>query len=244
MVRVSPGSPSQWIATRSPRPAATWRSRQLYGDVELAARRTTSRTAGCVQSSTWSRVAVPVQPVGPAAPRTPAGRRPRLVGAAVTLAAAANSAEGGNCRAPLQQGSPALNLAPRASPRHGPALAAVVVRVTVVRILPLMALLERGLQQLVTVGSVTVRGAAHDPLAALLDSPTSHPPSARGPVSRGRRDAPPALRRPGGAVAAEVALRSAVASAALDRQPLRPDGGTRRVGHRPGGPGCAAVRAR
>src|SRR5690606_39431337 len=30
MVRVSPGSPSQWKATRSPSPAATWRSRQLY----------------------------------------------------------------------------------------------------------------------------------------------------------------------------------------------------------------------
>ena len=30
MVRVSPGSPSQWKATLSPRPASTWRSRQLY----------------------------------------------------------------------------------------------------------------------------------------------------------------------------------------------------------------------
>ena len=29
-VRVSPGSPSQWKATLSPRPASTWRSRQLY----------------------------------------------------------------------------------------------------------------------------------------------------------------------------------------------------------------------
>ena len=29
MVRVSPGSPSQWNATLSPRPASTWRSRQL-----------------------------------------------------------------------------------------------------------------------------------------------------------------------------------------------------------------------
>ena len=29
MARVSPGSPSQWMATLSPRPAATWRSRQL-----------------------------------------------------------------------------------------------------------------------------------------------------------------------------------------------------------------------
>src|SRR5829696_2888065 len=29
MSRLSPGSPSKWMATRSPRPAATWRSRQL-----------------------------------------------------------------------------------------------------------------------------------------------------------------------------------------------------------------------
>ena len=30
IVRVSPGSPSQWNATLSPPPASTWRSRQLY----------------------------------------------------------------------------------------------------------------------------------------------------------------------------------------------------------------------
>ena len=37
IVRVSPGSPSQWNATLSPRPASTWRSRQFSGDVERAA---------------------------------------------------------------------------------------------------------------------------------------------------------------------------------------------------------------
>src|SRR5437867_8562414 len=30
IVRVSPGSPSQWNATLPPPPASTWRSRQLY----------------------------------------------------------------------------------------------------------------------------------------------------------------------------------------------------------------------
>ena len=30
MVRVSPPSPSKWIATRSPLPASTWRSTQLW----------------------------------------------------------------------------------------------------------------------------------------------------------------------------------------------------------------------
>ena len=37
MVRVSPGSPSQWIATWSPRPASTCRSRQLYATLSCAA---------------------------------------------------------------------------------------------------------------------------------------------------------------------------------------------------------------
>ena len=35
MVRVSPGSPSQWKATRSPRPASTWRSTQLTATLSL-----------------------------------------------------------------------------------------------------------------------------------------------------------------------------------------------------------------
>ena len=35
MVRVSPGSPSQWKATLSPRPAATWRSRQFSETLSL-----------------------------------------------------------------------------------------------------------------------------------------------------------------------------------------------------------------
>ncbi|SHV60569.1 Uncharacterised protein [Mycobacteroides abscessus subsp. abscessus] len=35
MVRVSPGSPSQWMATRSPLPASTCRSTQLYATLSL-----------------------------------------------------------------------------------------------------------------------------------------------------------------------------------------------------------------
>src|SRR5512138_2609039 len=35
IVRVSPGSPSQCSATRSPRPASTWRSRQLYDTLSV-----------------------------------------------------------------------------------------------------------------------------------------------------------------------------------------------------------------
>src|SRR3954465_4313927 len=35
MSRVSPSSPRQWKATRSPLPASTWRSRQLYDTLIL-----------------------------------------------------------------------------------------------------------------------------------------------------------------------------------------------------------------
>ena len=35
MVRVSPGSPSQWKATRSPLPVSTWRSTQLTDTLSL-----------------------------------------------------------------------------------------------------------------------------------------------------------------------------------------------------------------
>ena len=35
MVRVSPGSPSQWKATRSPSPASTWRSTQLTATLSV-----------------------------------------------------------------------------------------------------------------------------------------------------------------------------------------------------------------
>ncbi len=51
MVRVSPGSPSQWKATRSPRPASTWRSTQL---TETLSRPPTNHEAkGRSHSTTW-----------------------------------------------------------------------------------------------------------------------------------------------------------------------------------------------
>src|SRR5215218_8253680 len=55
MSRSSPSSPRQWKATRSPRPASTWRSRQLY---ETLSRPPTNHLAngGFDQSSTWSHL--------------------------------------------------------------------------------------------------------------------------------------------------------------------------------------------
>ena len=54
MVRVSPGSPSQWKATVSPRPAATWRSRQLYETFRVPP--SNHRAKGSSHSSTVSQV--------------------------------------------------------------------------------------------------------------------------------------------------------------------------------------------
>ena len=73
-----------------------------------------------------------------------------------------------------------------------------------------------------------------DPLAPLLDLADVAPALRR---ARERVDAAlrhRALRRHGGPVAAEVSLRSAVASAALEGHRVRSGGGTRRHGHRPG----------
>ena len=52
MVRVSPGSPSQWIATLSPWPASTCRSTQLYAT--LSSPPTNHFANGGCQSSTSS----------------------------------------------------------------------------------------------------------------------------------------------------------------------------------------------
>ena len=53
MSRSSPSSPRQWNATRSPLPASTWRSTQLWATLSLPP---TNHFAfgGSDQSSTWS----------------------------------------------------------------------------------------------------------------------------------------------------------------------------------------------
>src|SRR5487761_1221898 len=53
MVRLSPGSPSQWKATRSPSPAATGRSRQLYETLSVPP--VNQRAKGSSHSSTLSQ---------------------------------------------------------------------------------------------------------------------------------------------------------------------------------------------
>jgi hypothetical protein len=59
MVRVSPGSPSQWKATRSPFPAATWRSRQF--SLTLSRPPTNHLAKGSSHSSTVSHGVVQVR---------------------------------------------------------------------------------------------------------------------------------------------------------------------------------------
>ena len=57
IVRVSPGSPSQWNATLSPRPASTWRSRQLSDTLSLPP--TNHLAKGSSHSRTVSKSLVP-----------------------------------------------------------------------------------------------------------------------------------------------------------------------------------------
>src|ERR1700682_2009846 len=94
-LRLSPtGSPSQWMATRSPFPASTWRSTQLYATLSLPPTNHFANGA-CDQSSTSvngvshdSRSACLAQNANQS---SPAAR----YNSVVALACAANSADGG-----------------------------------------------------------------------------------------------------------------------------------------------------
>ena len=98
MVRVSPGSPSKWMATRSPWPASTCRSTQLYGDVELAADEPLRERRVVPVERLRSKAVRPGQRraglLGPEAPR--GRRRPRSysVGRAVGLRGELGAAAG------------------------------------------------------------------------------------------------------------------------------------------------------
>ena len=66
-----PGSPSQWMATRSPLPASTCRSTQLYATLSLPP--TNHFANGGSDQSRPCATAGPSAAGGPARPRTPAG---------------------------------------------------------------------------------------------------------------------------------------------------------------------------
>src|SRR6478672_11247983 len=97
MARLSPGSPSKWMATRSPFPASTWRSTQLYATFSFPSANHFAN-GGLDQSS------VSVGSVAQVSRRACSAQKPSLsalacsYASAVTLAFAARSAGGANLR--------------------------------------------------------------------------------------------------------------------------------------------------
>ncbi len=100
--RLSPGSPSKWMATRSPRPASTWRSTQLYATLSLPSANHLAK-GGLDQSS------VSVGSTAQLRRRACSAQKPRrssdacAYAAAVTFAAAASSAGGAKRRSSLSR---------------------------------------------------------------------------------------------------------------------------------------------
>src|SRR6478672_10580627 len=99
MARLSPGSPSKWMATRSPCPASTCRSTQLYATFSFP-------SANHFANGGFDQSSVSVGSVAQVRRRACSAQKPsrsalaRSYASAVTLAFAASSA-GGATAAPL-----------------------------------------------------------------------------------------------------------------------------------------------
>lgn len=97
MARPSPGSPSKWMATRSPFPASTWRSTQLYATLSLP-------SLNHLANGGFDQSRVSVGSVAQVSRRACSAQKPSLsalacsYASAVTLAFAARSAGGANLR--------------------------------------------------------------------------------------------------------------------------------------------------
>src|SRR5579875_3120165 len=97
IVRVSPGSPSKWNATRSPRPASTWRSRQFTATLSRPSANHFAKGA-FDQSRTCSNGCSQVRRRALSAQNARRSSSASRYASAVTFAAAANSSDGGNRR--------------------------------------------------------------------------------------------------------------------------------------------------
>src|SRR6476620_8876632 len=97
MVRVSPGSPSQWIATCSPCPAVTCRSTQFTATFNSPSANHFACGASD-QSSTWVNGVAQVNRFACSAQNASGSAAARSYASAVRFAFAANSADGGNVR--------------------------------------------------------------------------------------------------------------------------------------------------
>src|SRR5918992_422331 len=102
MALLSPGSPSKWIAIRSPCPASTWRSTQLYATFSFP-------SANHLAKGGFDQSSVSVGSVAQVSRRACSAQKPSLsalacsYASAVTLAFAARSAGGANLRSSLSR---------------------------------------------------------------------------------------------------------------------------------------------
>ncbi|CAM5574733.1 hypothetical protein STANM309S_01924 [Streptomyces tanashiensis] len=102
IARLSPGSPSKWMATRSPRPASTCRSTQLYATFS-------SPSANHLANGGFDQSRVSVGSVAQLRRLACSAQKPSLsalacsYASAVTLASAASSVGGANRRSSLSR---------------------------------------------------------------------------------------------------------------------------------------------
>src|SRR3954447_1890515 len=102
MARLSPGSPAKWIATRSPLPASTCRSTQLYATFSVP-------SLNHLANGGFDQSSVSVGSVAQVSLRACAAQKPSRsalacsYASAVTLAFAASSAGGANLRSSLSR---------------------------------------------------------------------------------------------------------------------------------------------
>src|SRR5690242_7231572 len=102
MARLSPGSPSKWMATRSPRPASTCRSTQLYATLSVP-------SLNHLANGGFDQSSVSEGSLAQVSRRACSAQKPSLsalacsYASAVTLACAARSAGGANLRSSLSR---------------------------------------------------------------------------------------------------------------------------------------------
>src|ERR1700761_3231705 len=101
IVRVSPGSPSQWKATLSPLPASTCRSTQLYD--AFSSPPTNHLANGAFHSSTVSQGFAQVSRLACSSQKPSRSALARSYASALTLAASASSSGGSNRRFSLSR---------------------------------------------------------------------------------------------------------------------------------------------
>src|SRR5579859_1487385 len=255
MVRVSPGSPSQWIATLSPRPASTCRSTQLYATLSCPPTNHFAK-GGRSQSSTRSHSRAQLSRRACVAQKPSRSSAACSYASAVTFACATSSAGGSKRRFSRSRFSSVslIDRAPLTSVGRLPGTSCRFLRVTnsgcALRLhppAPTCNLAPRSALLVATRTPATLchRGGFTGGGAHPAPGPGRRHAGAGGGAGGGRwRTAPSraAAREEPGGVRGEPAVRGGERRAG--GAPVPRGGGPRRYRHRPGTPGRAPGRPR